>query len=170
VITSGVRTLAQACASSPDGPSVGSYGVVVWAATFPAASYAPYASEHGTASASVAIPRTFAADRGGRRRRGDRGGDPGVLRGLTRSRSRLRLRDRTNTRGSPTRASPPPLREPPFSSRHPDDTRTPSLELVQRFSRTNSKLMRHLGSGVLADRAVPAWERYGVRVFNRSAK
>jgi hypothetical protein len=33
----------------------------------------------------------------------------------------------------------------------PEDTRTPSLELAQRFSRTNPKLMRHLGYGVLAD-------------------
>jgi hypothetical protein len=48
--------------------------------------------------------------------------------------------------------------------------RAPSLQLVQRLSRGHPDLMRRLGYGVSADRAVPAWERYGVKVFSRSLK
>jgi hypothetical protein len=52
----------------------------------------------------------------------------------------------------------------------PEDTRTLSQQLVQPLSRGHPELMRRLGYGVLADRAVPAWERYGVKVFSRSLK
>lgn len=48
-----------------------------------------------------------------------------------------------------------------------EDTRAASVQLVQRLSQTYPELMRRFGYGVLADRAVPAWERYGVKVFSR---
>jgi hypothetical protein len=49
----------------------------------------------------------------------------------------------------------------------PDDTREPSLELVRRLSQMYPDVLRRLGYGVLADRAVQAWETHAVRVFTR---
>ncbi|HET7137456.1 MAG TPA: hypothetical protein VFI04_03805 [Gaiellaceae bacterium] len=48
----------------------------------------------------------------------------------------------------------------------PGDSGGLSLQLIERFARANPELMRRLGGfGVLADRAVPATERYGLRIF-----
>jgi hypothetical protein len=41
-----------------------------------------------------------------------------------------------------------------------------SLRLIERFTRESPGLMRQFGGfGVLADRAMPATERYGLRIF-----
>jgi hypothetical protein len=45
----------------------------------------------------------------------------------------------------------------------PGDTRAPSLQLVQRLARRHPDLMRRLGYGVSADRAVPAWSAMASR-------
>lgn len=48
----------------------------------------------------------------------------------------------------------------------PGDSGELSFQLIERFARTNPDLMRRFGGfGVLADRAIPATERYGLRIF-----
>ena len=49
----------------------------------------------------------------------------------------------------------------------PDDSRSLSLELATRLTDRHPVLIRELGICVLADRAVPAWEKNAVLVFTR---
>ena len=42
-----------------------------------------------------------------------------------------------------------------------------SVKLVRRLSQMYPDVLRRLGYGVLADRAVQAWETHAVRVFTR---
>jgi hypothetical protein len=49
----------------------------------------------------------------------------------------------------------------------PDDSRAASLGLATRLKGLHPELMRELGFGVLADRAVPAWETFALRIFAR---
>ena len=50
----------------------------------------------------------------------------------------------------------------------PEDARAQSRQLAHRLSHDYPELMRRLGYSVLADRAVPAWEHYAVKVFSRT--
>jgi hypothetical protein len=47
------------------------------------------------------------------------------------------------------------------------DSDATTFELTRRFSREHPDVMRRLGLRVLTDRAVPAFEHYGVRVYRR---
>ena len=51
----------------------------------------------------------------------------------------------------------------------PGDSREQSRELAIRLHELHPELMHDLHCGVLADRAVPAWERYALRVFPAEA-
>jgi hypothetical protein len=56
------------------------------------------------------------------------------------------------------------LREP---VNQPSDARASHLGLLSRLTSAEPDVAKALGCGVLADRAVPAWETNGVRVFSR---
>ena len=47
------------------------------------------------------------------------------------------------------------------------DSRQSHHLLLERLMRSEAGLAERLGCGVLADRAVPAWEKHGVRIFAR---
>lgn len=47
----------------------------------------------------------------------------------------------------------------------PGDSREQSRALARRLHELHPELMRELGSRVMADRAVRAWEKYALRVF-----
>jgi len=49
----------------------------------------------------------------------------------------------------------------------PDDGREMSVLLFECFSGSHPDVMRRLGFGVLADRGVPAFERHGLKLFDR---
>jgi hypothetical protein len=49
----------------------------------------------------------------------------------------------------------------------PCDSRDASHALAKRLAQSQPELMQQLGCGVLADRAVPAWDKNGLRVFSR---
>jgi hypothetical protein len=49
----------------------------------------------------------------------------------------------------------------------PSDSSEATRLLAQRLARSHPELMKQVGCGVLADRAVPAWEQYALRVFAR---
>lgn len=49
----------------------------------------------------------------------------------------------------------------------PGDSGSRTFELTRRFSHDHPDLMHSLGFRVLADRAVPAFEHYGMRVYER---
>jgi hypothetical protein len=48
-----------------------------------------------------------------------------------------------------------------------DDGHTQQIQLFERFALAHPDLARRFGFGVLADRAVPAFERYGLTVYRR---
>ncbi len=50
----------------------------------------------------------------------------------------------------------------------PGDSSPTHFELVERFSRAHPDVIRRTGFGVLSDRGVPAFERYGLTVYDRS--
>jgi hypothetical protein len=50
-----------------------------------------------------------------------------------------------------------------------DDIRPQLRALTEAFAKSHPDLTPRIGFGILSDRAVPSWERYGVRVFIRSA-
>jgi hypothetical protein len=51
----------------------------------------------------------------------------------------------------------------------PEDSREAALSVLKALSRSEPQLLRELGGvGVLADRAVPAWEARAVRVWPRA--
>ncbi|MBV8256194.1 MAG: hypothetical protein JO073_00100 [Actinobacteria bacterium] len=50
----------------------------------------------------------------------------------------------------------------------PADSRATQRDLVHRLGRTQPELLHRFGGlVVIADRAVPAWNAYGIRVFER---
>ncbi|HET8741427.1 MAG TPA: hypothetical protein VFM41_02300 [Gaiella sp.] len=49
----------------------------------------------------------------------------------------------------------------------PDDARSETRAVCDRFIREHADLARELGVGVLADRAVPAWDKYAQKVWAR---
>jgi hypothetical protein len=49
----------------------------------------------------------------------------------------------------------------------PGDSGEANRLLAQRLARSHPELMQQVGCGVLADRAVPAWEQHALRVFAR---
>lgn len=49
-----------------------------------------------------------------------------------------------------------------------DDVRPQLRALTEAFAKSRPDLAPRIGFGILSDRAVPNWERYGVRVFVRS--
>jgi hypothetical protein len=49
----------------------------------------------------------------------------------------------------------------------PGDSRDASLALAHRLAHSQPELMRQLGWGVLADRAVPTWDKNALHVFSR---
>lgn len=51
----------------------------------------------------------------------------------------------------------------------PDDSHRSSFRLLEQFAGSCPDVMRQLGFGVLADRGVPAFERHGLKVFDRSS-
>jgi hypothetical protein len=46
-----------------------------------------------------------------------------------------------------------------------EDGRDALRNLARAFARTDSELMRKVGAGVLADRAVAPWKRQGLQVY-----
>lgn len=49
----------------------------------------------------------------------------------------------------------------------PADSRAILSAIAQRLAESHPELMRELGCGVLADRAVPAWHAHALRVYAR---
>lgn len=49
----------------------------------------------------------------------------------------------------------------------PQDSREAALGLLTRLSQSEPDLVRELGFGVMADRAVAAWEAKAIRVYPR---
>lgn len=49
----------------------------------------------------------------------------------------------------------------------PEDARSETRAVCDRFIRQHPRLARQLGVGVLADRAVPAWEKNAQKVYTR---
>jgi hypothetical protein len=49
----------------------------------------------------------------------------------------------------------------------PDDSRAVLGAIAPRLAESHPELMRELGCGVLADRAVPVWRQHALRVFTR---
>lgn len=52
--------------------------------------------------------------------------------------------------------------------REPDDAQSEKRAVCHRFIREHPDLARQLGVGVLADRAVPAWEEHAQKVYPTS--
>ena len=52
--------------------------------------------------------------------------------------------------------------------REPDDAQSEQRAVCDRFIRQHPELARELGVGVLADRAVPAWDKNAQKVYERS--
>jgi len=47
----------------------------------------------------------------------------------------------------------------------PEDMREANIALARRFGIMHPALRREFGFTVLADRAIPAWEKFGQRIF-----
>ena len=52
----------------------------------------------------------------------------------------------------------------------PEDARPETRAVCDRFIRQHPNLARQLGVGVLADRAIPAWEKNGQKVYSRQGQ